>query len=651
MTVKQNVPSAGQRLFLALEHAANGIFGDRCNPFYNLGTIAYFLVWIVMITGLYLYAFFHTSVVNAYSSVEALTHGQRYLGGVIRSVHRYASDGLVLVTLLHMARHFLFNRHRGFRWFSWVSGVALLWLTYVSGVNGYMLPWDRLAQFVVTVTTEWFDVLPVIGGSMARNFITNANVSDRLFSLLVFMHIGIPLMLMAVLWVHTQRVPEARTRPPREVAVALVLMLVVLSLIKPAVSQAPADMASIEPLLSFDWFYLPVFTLIQRWDPVTVWMLVIGATLGVTLLPWLPGKAAGLRKAKWNMALHPDERIISVRAGETLLDAGLREGAPMPFECRNGGCGVCKCKLVHGKVRLLPYQPEALSESEMADGQTLLCCAEPLGDVEISYTPVANRQGPGIKQFSARVTTLELLGPDVMRLVMQVDGGALTYHPGQYVNIVLPDGQRRAFSFATAPQPGSADIDLQVRRVDGGLFTPSVFETMKIGDVLQLEGPLGAFTLREDGTKPIIFVAGATGFAPVKSMLEHAFQTGLKRRMILYWGVKSLRDLYLGDLAQKWASEHENFEFVPVLSAPEPEDGWTGRTGLVHEAILEDFPDLSTHQVYACGSVQMVKAAHPAFMARGMESSDCFSDAFHLAPHRAVQGDSSDMVKLGGTHG
>lgn len=647
--VLNNPPSLGQSAFLGVEKVFNAIFGEHLNPFYYLGAIAYFLLWIVIFTGLYLYAFFETSVVHAYTSVEALTHGHWYLGGLLRSLHRYASDGLVLVLVLHMMRHFAFNRHRGFRWFSWVSGVAILWLTYASGINGYMLPWDRLSQFVVTATTEWFDVLPVLGGSMARNFISNANVSDRLFSLLSFIHIGLPLAVMTLLWIHTQRVPGAKTNPPRRLMLGLLVSLTTLSLLKPALSQAQADMATLVATLDYDWFYLPTYALIQHWGPVNTWFLVLGATALLLALPWLPQRKVSPKKS-WSLAVHPDERIISVRAGETILDAGLREGLSMPFECRNGGCGACKCTLLHGEISLLPYQESALTQAERAAGKTLLCCAQALSNVEIEYAPLAGAKPLPVKQYVARVTQLELLTDDVMRLCMQIeDGKALSFHPGQFINIVLADGIKRSFSFATAP-PASNSIELHVRRVEGGRFTPAVFNTMRIGDTLKFEGPLGAFTLREDGNKPIIFVAGSTGFAPVKSMLEHAFNTGLQRRMILYWGVQSRSDLYLGDLAQQWAREHANFSFIAVLSAPLPQDQWSGRTGLVHEAIIADFPDLSAHQVYACGSVQMVQAAQPAFAQRGLASDDCFSDAFYLAPQRSIQGVEAEMIKLGGNH-
>jgi len=647
--VPDSSPTIGQRLFLSIEKGFNTFFGERLNPLYCLGAIAYFLLWIVIFTGLYLYAFFETSVVHAYASVEALTHGQRYFGGVLRSLHRYASDALILVVVLHLVRHFVFNRHRGYRWFSWVSGVVILWLTYAAGINGYMLPWDRLSQFVVTATTEWFDVLPVIGGSMTRNFISNANVSDRLFSLLSFMHIGLPLSVLALLWIHTQRVPDAKTNPPRALMVGVIACLTMLSLFKPALSKAPADMSTMVARLDFDWFYLPSYALIPHLGPANTWFLLLGATLLMLVLPWLSLRKTG-RKKTWNQAVRPDDRIIAVRPGETLLDAGLREGLPMPYDCRNGGCGVCKCTLLHGDVSLLPFQESALTAVDRASGKILLCCAEPRSDVEIKYLPLPGAKALPVKQYTARVVGLDLLTSDVMRVCLRVEGGVpILFHPGQYINVLLDDGARRSFSFATAPRV-SDEIELHVRLVEGGRFTPGVFSKMQVGDRLRFEGPMGAFTLREDSTKPIIFVAGATGFAPVKSMLEHAFQSGSKRDMILYWGVRSLRDLYLGALAEQWAREHNNFHFIPVLSEPRPEDEWRGRTGLVHEAILADFPDLSAHQVYACGSVHMVQAAYPAFVKHGITSDDCFSDAFHLSPQWPVRGADAEMVKLGGSH-
>ena len=644
------VQNSAQGAFLAVEYAFNGVFGERQNPLYHLGAIAYFLFWVVVFTGLYLYAFFETSVAAAYPSVEALTHGQRFAGGLMRSLHRYASDAMVLAMLLHLARHLTFGRHRGFRWFSWVSGVAMLWLVYASGINGYLLPWDRLSQFLVTATTEWLDVLPVIGGSMTRNFVSNANVTDRLFSLLSFIHIGLPLTGLAVLWIHTQRAPGAKTSPPRPLAIGIIASLAALSFAHPALSQAPADMATLPVTVAFDWFYLPVYPLIKAWGPANAWWLTLGATVLFVALPWLPPMRSAKGRAR-SVAVPPDERIIAPRSGETLLEAGLREGLAMPFDCRNGGCGVCKATILHGEVRLHPYQASAMSAAELAAGKTLLCCAEALTDLEIEYVPQAGAKPLPVRQYVARIARLEPLATDVMRLCLRLDGGkTLQFHAGQYINILLADGAKRSFSFATAPHAAD-EIELHVRLIPGGRFTTGVFTTIKVGDTLRFEGPLGAFTLREDSAKPILFVAGSTGFAPVKSMLEHAFHVGLNRRAILYWGVRSKRDLYLGELAGQWAHDHPNFTFVPVLSEPQPEDGWTGRTGLVHEAILADFPDLSEHQVYACGSVQMVEAAQPAFAEHGLSGEDCFSDAFRLAPQKPLGGRDADIVKLGGANG
>jgi NAD(P)H-flavin reductase len=225
-----------------------------------------------------------------------------------------------------------------------------------------------------------------------------------------------------------------------------------------------------------------------------------------------------------------------------------------------------------------------------------------------------------------------------MRVVLAIEGGErIAFYAGQYINVLLEDGARRSFSFATAPQE-SERVELHIRRIPGGRYTGQVFERMRAGDKVRFEGPLGAFFLREDSEKPIVFVAGSTGFAPVKSMLEYAFAKGMRRRMLLYWGTRHLEDMYLAELPRQWAREHHNFGFVPVLSEPAPEDHWQGRIGPVHEAILADFPSLAGHQVYACGSSAMVEAAHPAFRARGLAQDDCFADAFRPAPQLARLG-------------
>ncbi len=634
----KQVQRAGQWCFLKMEAIFNLAFGERMNPLYYLGAISTWMFWIVVGTGLYLYVVFDTGVNEAYASVQALT-AQRWWGGLLRSLHRYASDGMVLTMLLHLARHFTFDRYRSFRWFSWVTGTMLLWLVYVAGINGYMLPWDRLSQFVIQAVAEWFDWLPAFRGSLVRNFILAENFNDRLFSLLAFIHIGVPLGVMALLWVHVQRVPQAKTLPPRRIMAMTALALVVLSIAQPATSLAPADLSRAVTEVAFDWFFLPTFALLYRTSPAELWMFLGGATLVFCALPWLPPKHAG--SEGFHVLVHPDERFVVAREGETVLDAALREGVAMPFDCRNGGCGECKGRILHGAFEHGPYQKEVLSDAERAQGFALLCCATPRADLEVAYeAKVAVRAAPP-KLRTARVIALDRLSPDVMRIRLAVDGEALRFYPGQYVNVLLDSGERRAFSFATAPHD-KGPLELHVRLIPGGKFTPRVFEGMKVGDVLRFEGPLGTFFLHEDNAKPMIFVAGATGFAPVKSMLEHAFHRGLQRRLHLYWGTRRPADLYLRDEVERWAAAHPNFTFVPVISQPEATDGWTGRTGLVHEAILADFPDLAEHQVYACGSAAMVKAATPAFLQRGLSQDDCFSDAFLLSA-------GSNVAKLGGT--
>jgi NAD(P)H-flavin reductase/ferredoxin len=637
------IQRAGRAVFLRVEAIFNLAFGERLNPLYYLGAISTWMFWIVLASGVYLYVFFDTGVERAYASVEGITHGQPWAGGIARSLHRYASDGMVLTMLLHLTRHFVFDRYRSFRWFSWVTGTMLLWIVYVAGINGYMLPWDVLAQFVTQATAEWFDWLPAFRGSLVRNFIFAENFNDRLFSLLAFIHIGVPLAALFVLWVHVQRVPQAKTTPPRPILVMTTLALVALAIVRPATSLAPADLSRAVTEIAFDWFYLPALALMYRTSPAELWAVLGGATALFLLLPWLPPKRVSAED--FHVLVHPDNRFVLVREGETVLDAALREGIAMPFDCRNGGCGECRARVLYGDIDPGNFQPAALGAEERARGFALMCCATPRSDLEIEYEPKQALRPVPLAVRTARVVKLERMAPSVMRVLLEPAGGPVHYYPGQYLNILLEDGERRAFSFATAPHVGGP-IELHIRLIPGGRFTTHVFNTMKVGEELRFEGPLGTFFLREDGDKPMIFVAGATGFAPVKAMLEHAFHRGIRRRMILYWGVRRPEELYLKDLAERWAAEHPNFTFVPVISEPRPEDRWTGRTGLVHEAILADFPDLSGYQVYACGSTAMVEAAVPSLRAHGVAEEDCFSDAFRLAPH--ILGAAAEMAKLGG---
>lgn len=614
--------------FLHAEALFNRAFGDRLNPYYHLGAITFFLFWIVSATGLYLFAFFDTGVSGAFRSVESLTHDQRWAGGLMRSVHRYASDAMVVTMGIHLARHFAFNRLRGFRWFSWVTGVVLVVLVFVAGANGYMLPWDHLAQYVTTASFEWLDWLPGFGGTLIRNFIYPTSVSDRLFSLLVFIHIGVPLVTLLLMWVHVQRVPKAATQPPRPIAISVVAMLLALSVAWPVVSQGGAARLDVSPTaLQLDWFLLALYPLAQAIAPAQMWGLVVGGTVLLTLLPWLPWKRTRDAATTLQITVHPGHYHLQARRGETLLEAGLRAELPLAYDCRSGGCGVCVCTVLNGHVDQGPYQPAVLTDAMRARGQALMCCATPLDDVEFEVESLASVGAADGAAFNATVVRMERLSPDVIRLMLQPEHGRrIAFTAGQYLNVVLDDGQRRAFSFANPPHD-DALIEMHVRLVPGGRFTTHVFQAMKAGDTLQLEGPLGRFTLNES-TRPILFVAGATGFAPIKSIIEDAFRRGLTRPMQLYWGVRKRQDLYMLDLAEQWARGHSNFRVTPVVSDGAPGDGWTGRRGLVHEAMLADHPDLSGFEIYACGSMKMVETAVPAFVAHGMDEAFCFSDAF-----------------------
>ncbi len=623
-----------QWVFLRIEGLFNAAFGDRINPFYHLGAITFFLFWVVGASGLYLYIFFETGLSVAYSSVVALTENQWFAGGIMRSVHRYASDALVLTMVLHMLRYFAFNLYHGFRWFSWITGVMLIWMVYATGINGYMLPWDQLAQYVTVTSFEWLDWLPSFGGTLMRNFIYSSAVGDRFFTLLSFMHLGLPLVVLMVMWIHVQRVPKARTTPPRPIVIGLLLTMLVLSLVLPVHSQGGiSNLAQAVTNVELDWFYLAIFPLLTEWPLGRVWALVVGGSLVLALLPWWP--------PRFRRGAHTSHQVVvrgvdgasaefSVREDETILDAGLREGLALPYECRNGGCGLCLCSVEHGNIDHRPYQRSALPDAQKAQGKALMCCAVPRGDVVIDVEGFTGAAAQAAEVHTATVAQLERLADDVMRVLLQLpEGKTLDFAAGQYIDILLDDGQRRAFSFANRPH-ASSQIELHIRLVPGGRFTTHVFEAMRVGDVLRFEGPRGSFTLRES-THPILFVAGATGFAPIKSIVEDAFERGVQRPMRLYWGVRQRKDLYLLALCEQWERDHANFTVVPVVSEPAEGDGWTGRTGLVHEAMLADFPDLSGNEVYLCGSVKMVETAVPAFIAQGLGEDACFSDAFVMA--------------------
>ncbi|MBI3569756.1 MAG: cytochrome b N-terminal domain-containing protein [Gammaproteobacteria bacterium] len=284
----ETIQRTGRRAFAFVENAFDAVFGPRINPFYHLGALSFFFFWVVTASGIYLYIFFETSIEGAYRSVEYLTHTQWYLGGVARSLHRYASDAMVITVLLHLAREFVLDRYRGVRWYAWITGVMLLWFLYASGIVGYWLVWDRLAQYIAVVTAEWLDWLPLFSEPIARNFLNSAAVNDRFFSLLSFMHIGIPLLLLLGMWIHIQRISRAKTNPPRTIMIGTLTALTALSLMYPALSQGPADLDTVVSVVQPDWFYLMLYPLIDAWSPGVVWAIAGGGTLLLMILPWMP---------------------------------------------------------------------------------------------------------------------------------------------------------------------------------------------------------------------------------------------------------------------------------------------------------------------------------------------------------------------------
>ncbi len=279
----------GSRLLTGVERLFGRPFGPAANPFHHLGALTIYFLWVVLVSGIYVFVFFETSIEGAYRSLEYMTHEQWYLAGVMRSLHRYASDAAVATLMLHMLREFLHDRYRGPRWFSWFTGVPLLWLIFPLGITGYWLVWDELAQYLALASAELLDALPIFSDPMARNFLTNDSLSDRFFTLLAFLHlIGFPVFLVFGIWFHLLRISRPRVNPPRALMVGSLLALTALSFALPAVSQAPADLGRAPQRLAFDWYYLPVYPLLDFLSPALVWGLLFGSSLLISALPWLP---------------------------------------------------------------------------------------------------------------------------------------------------------------------------------------------------------------------------------------------------------------------------------------------------------------------------------------------------------------------------
>jgi CDP-4-dehydro-6-deoxyglucose reductase len=327
------------------------------------------------------------------------------------------------------------------------------------------------------------------------------------------------------------------------------------------------------------------------------------------------------------VTLQPSGHQFTAQNGETILEAALRADFALPYGCRNGACGACKGKIVAGQVDYGQYQDGSLSDDDKQKGMALFCTAKPLTDLVIEAKEISAAKDIPVKTLPCRVERMEKLAPDVMALWLKLPSNErLQFLPGQYIDFLLKDGKRRSFSLANAPEDDGL-LELHIRHVPGGQFTEHVFNAMKVKEIMRINGPLGSFFLRDSDT-PAILLAGGTGFAPIKSILAHAFNHGIDRQLILYWGAKARADLYQADIPDAWARQHDNFSFIPVLSEAKPEDAWAGRAGLVHQAILADFVNLSGYQVYACGAPPMIDAARRDFTARGLPEDAFFADAF-----------------------
>jgi CDP-4-dehydro-6-deoxyglucose reductase, E3 len=329
------------------------------------------------------------------------------------------------------------------------------------------------------------------------------------------------------------------------------------------------------------------------------------------------------------VTVQPSGRTFTVPQGEAILAAGISQGIGLPYGCKDGACGSCKCKLLTGAVVHGTHQDKALSQEEEAQGLILTCCATPQSDLVLESRQVTELGSFPVKKMPTRVNTLEKKSADVMVLQLQMPANdTFNYRAGQYIEILLRDGARRSYSMANAPGRGPG-VELHIRHMPGGKFTDHVFSAMKEKEILRVEGPYGSFFLREDSEKPIVLVASGTGFAPIKALLEHVQHQQIQRSITLYWGGRRPSDLYMDAWVQEQLKTMPNVRYIPVVSDALAQDEWTGRTGFVHRAVLKDFANLSGHQVYVCGAPIVVDSARIDFCTQGkLPPEEFFADSF-----------------------
>jgi CDP-4-dehydro-6-deoxyglucose reductase len=328
-----------------------------------------------------------------------------------------------------------------------------------------------------------------------------------------------------------------------------------------------------------------------------------------------------------------NDTSFPVNEGETILDAALRDNRIYPYGCRSGVCGACKCELVSGSVDYGDYEDFALPDDEKKQGKVLLCQATALEDVAIDVDEIMTGTSIQIKMLPCRVGKLERLAEDVIQLFLTLPKTQkFNFIAGQYIDIILKDGQRRSFSIANLPENAAEEgLELHIRHVPDGHFTPRVFDSMKERDLLRFEGPFGTYFLQSEVETPIIMVAGGTGFSPVKGLVEQAMQQNPDYQIHLFWGARDIQDLYMNSLAREWAEKYTGFTYTPVLSESKS-DGWSGETGFVHEAVSRSYEDVTGYDIYASGPPIMVDSVRDTLKAKGMDSQRFYFDSFDFAP-------------------
>ena len=333
----------------------------------------------------------------------------------------------------------------------------------------------------------------------------------------------------------------------------------------------------------------------------------------------------------FKITLKASGHTFEAEENEFILNAALRQGISFPYGCRTGSCGTCLGQVISGDIEYPDGLPLTVMEHEHKKGKAVFCVSVAKSDLVLDVKEIESSTDIEIKILPARVASLRKLADDVMEMSLSLPANQrMAFRAGQYIEFILRDRSRRAFSIANSPSNDEV-IELHLRHVDGGTFTDHVFNEMKEKAILRFEGPFGSFHISESSNRPLILIAGGTGFAPIKSMVEELIEKDDTRPLHIYWGARAKVDLYRNDLPEKWAFQHENINYVPVLSEPNDSDNWQGRTGFVHSAVIEDFVDLSGFDVYVAGPPPMVDAAKAGFAKQGLPEDQLFSDSFEFA--------------------